>query len=201
MENVQTHVREHGDTPFSQRPFDVLDSLALTQLVYMPMEGFLDSGETAGLKALWTFVSLQNLDPFPTFYQRKCYEFLQCCAATPRYDELTLFDYQNHIDPDQETQFCACTFALPDGTRYIAFRGHRFKHDRLEGRLQHVVHDRARAAGSRALCGRGGREVSRGSCFWAATPRAATSRCTRPATYRKPCARASSRCTVSTAPA
>jgi hypothetical protein len=36
---------------------------------------------------------------------------------------LKISDYLNHIDPDQETQFCACTFALPDDARYIAYRG------------------------------------------------------------------------------
>jgi len=56
MNNIQTHIREHGQTPLSERPFDELDSLALTQLVYMPMEGFLDNGEKATVQELWYFM-------------------------------------------------------------------------------------------------------------------------------------------------
>jgi pimeloyl-ACP methyl ester carboxylesterase len=123
MYNIQSHVREHGQTPLSGRPFDALDSLALTQLIYMPMEGYPRSRGAATVRTLWYFISLRYPDAFPTFYMRKCYSFLQNCAAMPRYAQLKILDYQNHIDPDQEMQFCACTFALPDGSRYIAFRG------------------------------------------------------------------------------
>ena len=123
MYNIQSHVREHGQTPLSKRPLDALDSLTLTQLIYMPMEGLLDSGSKTTVEKLWYFISLKYLDSFPTFYMRKCYTFLQNCAAAQRYAKLKIIDYQNHIDPDQETQFCACTFVLPDGSRFIAFRG------------------------------------------------------------------------------
>ena len=123
MYNIQSHVREHGHETFADRPFDTLDSLALTQIVYTPMEGLLDKGGKTTVEKLWYFTSLQYLDDFPTFYQRKCYYFLQSCAARARYASLKLFHYQNHIDPNQETQFCACTFALPGSAHYIAFRG------------------------------------------------------------------------------
>ncbi len=123
MYNIQSHVREHGQASFAQRPFDALDSLALTQLIYMPMEGLLRKRGAATVRKLWYFISLKYPDAFPTFYLRKCYFFLQSCAAMERYTRLKILDYQNHIDPDQETQFCACTFALPDGARFISFRG------------------------------------------------------------------------------
>ncbi|MFH1879459.1 MAG: Mbeg1-like protein, partial [Bacillota bacterium] len=123
MYNIQSHVREHGDISLSRKPLDELDSLVLTQLCYMPMEGLLDGGGKTTVRDLWVFISLKYLDAFPTFYLRKCYYFLQSCAAAERYANLNLFDYVNHVDPAQETQFCACTFALPGGARFIAFRG------------------------------------------------------------------------------
>ena len=123
MDNVHSYVRQQGDKTFTQRPFDTLDSLALSQLCYMPMEGLLDSGGAATVRRLWVFLSLRYPDSFDNYYQRKCYFFLQCCAASKRFARLRVFDYHNHVDPDQETQFSACTFALPDGSRFIAFRG------------------------------------------------------------------------------
>jgi len=123
MYNIQSHVREHGAQTLTQRPFDALDSLALTQLVHIPMEGLMDGGAKTTVEKLWYFISLNYLDAFPDFYQRKCYFFLQSCAARKRYATIKILDYQNDVDPDRETQFCACTFALPGGARYIAFRG------------------------------------------------------------------------------
>jgi len=121
--NVQSYVREYGSRPLTEIPFNTLDSLALSQLVYIPMEGLCDrQGETT-VRKLWFDASLTYLDPFPTFYMRKCYTFLQTCAAAERYAQLKISNYINHVDPDQETQFCACTFTLPDGTCFIAFRG------------------------------------------------------------------------------
>ena len=86
------------------------------------MEGLLDKGGAATVRKLWTFISLKIPGPFPTFYMRKCY-FVPAMLRrhAKRYASLRISDYQNHIDPAQETQFCACTFALPDGTRLYRF--------------------------------------------------------------------------------
>jgi len=106
-----------------QKPFDVLDGLALTQLVYMPMEGLFENGGQATVRDLWFHVSLQYTDSFPTFYFQKCYQFAQHCAIAERYAHLPILNYVNHVDADRELQFCACTFALPDGSHFISFRG------------------------------------------------------------------------------
>ncbi|MBE0600876.1 MAG: DUF2974 domain-containing protein [Firmicutes bacterium] len=123
MYNIQTHVREYGNQTLSARPFDTLDSLVLTQLSYIPMEGLLDGGRTVTVRKLWYHISLAYPDAFPSIYQSKCYTLLQHCAASRRYGNLKIDAYVNHVDPDQETQFSACTFRLPGSIRYIAFRG------------------------------------------------------------------------------
>ena len=45
MPNIQDHALATGGYTLAQRPFDALDSLVLTQLVYMPMEGLMDRGQ------------------------------------------------------------------------------------------------------------------------------------------------------------
>ncbi len=123
MYNIQSHVRDFGAQTLSARPFDTLDSLVLTQLAYIPMEGLLDCGQPVTVRKLWIFISLTYPDAFPSFYQSKCYALLQHCAASKRYAKFKIQNYVNHVDPDHETQFCACTFALPGGAHYVAFRG------------------------------------------------------------------------------
>ena len=44
MPNIQDHALQIGGQRLAERAFDALDSLILTQLVYMPFEGFLDHG-------------------------------------------------------------------------------------------------------------------------------------------------------------
>ena len=123
MPNLTDYVSELGNEPFSTRAFDPPDSLALTQLVYMPMEGLIDAGGTVSVAALWAFLAREYPDSFADPFQRKRYYFTEACAQAGRFSPLMMLDYVNHIDATVETQFCAVSFVLPDGARYIAFRG------------------------------------------------------------------------------
>ena len=123
MPNIQDHVLTAGGVTLAQRPFDALDSLVLTQLVYMPMEGLMDRGQRPTVAQAWAYirehVDYERLDVF----QKKRYRLFECCAVLERYRDLPMHDYVNIIDSAMEMQFCACTWDLSAGERYIAFRG------------------------------------------------------------------------------
>lgn len=123
MPNLADDVRATGHETLADRPFSATDSLALTQIIYMPMETLADGGHTTTVSALWTHLATHNPDGFADPFQQKRYHFTEVCAASARYQALRIADYGNHVDPRQETQFCAATFWLPDGQRYVAFRG------------------------------------------------------------------------------
>lgn len=123
MPNLHHYVSEQANEPFSIRPFSAPDSLVLTQIVYMPMEKLLDKGGSATIAEVWAFLKREYPDGLADPFQRKRFDLTGKCAESPRFSGLTVSDYINHIDPVEETQFCACTFTLPDGARYIAFRG------------------------------------------------------------------------------
>lgn len=123
MPNLHHYVCEQATEPFSIRPFSAPDSLALTQIVYMPMEGLLDEGGTATVAEVWAFLQREYPDNLTDPFQRKRYDLTGACAESVRLSGLVISDYVNHIDPVEETQFCACTFTLPDGASYLAFRG------------------------------------------------------------------------------
>lgn len=123
MPNLFDHVRQVGDVPFETRPFDELDSMALTQVVYMPMEGLDLQTDSASLAEVRAYIDRTWPERFADLYQRKRRELTNLCAEKPRYAGIRLYRYVNHIDPMQETQFCACTFLLPGDERYVAFRG------------------------------------------------------------------------------
>lgn len=124
MANIQDHVRRTGGLPLGEKPFDALDGLILTQLVYMPMEGLMDDEAARPTVAqAWAFlkehVDYEALDVF----QQKRYRLFESCAGLERYAGWRMRDYVNEIDAQKEMQFCACTWELPDGRRYVAFRG------------------------------------------------------------------------------
>ena len=123
MPTATNHALEAGALTLGERPFDAIDSLILTQIVYMAMEGLLDQGERASLAQLWEF--LRENHPEETFdiFQKKRYALTKVCAEQNRYRDWALHHYVNRIDPQREMQFCACAFDLPTGQTVLAFRG------------------------------------------------------------------------------
>ena len=98
MPNIQDHALATGGYTLAQRPFDALDSLVLTQLVYMPMEGLMDRGQRPTVAQAWAYirehVDYERLDTF----QKKRYRLFECCAGLKRYRDLPMHDYVNIID-------------------------------------------------------------------------------------------------------
>lgn len=123
MPNIQDHAVEIGDLSLEQRPFDALDGLILSQLVYMPMEGFLARDDRCTIAEAWAFlrdhVDIDTLDVF----QKKRYRLFETCAALKRYARWSVSGYVNEVDAEREMQFCACTYELTEGQICIAFRG------------------------------------------------------------------------------
>ena len=124
MPNIQDHVIATGHQTMRERPFDKLDSLILTQIAYMPMEGFWGDKKSASLKDLWAFLNHKYPNGYADdTFQHARYVLTGICAERPRYAELLLHDYENIIDTEREMQFAVCCFDLPDQQTYIAFRG------------------------------------------------------------------------------
>lgn len=123
MPNIQDHALAAGEWSLDDHPFDALDALVLSQLVYLPMEGYLDGGGSCTVEEAWDFLEA-NVDPegFDRF-QKKRWRLFECCAGLQRYRHWRLCDYVNQIDTEREMQFCACTYRLPGGLSCVAFRG------------------------------------------------------------------------------
>ena len=123
MANIQDHAVAVGEAGLDERPFDALDALILSQLVYLPLQGFLRGGESCELHEAWAYlqehVAAEELDIF----QRKRYRLFETCAELPRYAYWRLSAYDDVVDTEREMQFCACTYELLNGQRCIAFRG------------------------------------------------------------------------------
>lgn len=112
-----------GHLTLEERPFDELDALVLSQLVYLPLKGFVTREEICTIEQAWAYISEHvTVNPLDAF-QRKRYELFGVCAELPRYAHWDVCDAVDEVDEEREMQFAACTYDLHNGCRCIAFRG------------------------------------------------------------------------------
>ncbi len=123
MPNILDHVKAVGSLSLRERPFDALDALVLSQLVYMPMEGHVDFENDSTLAASWEFLQDHVDENALDRFQKKRWKLYEVCAELPRYCHWVVCDYVNIIDSKREMQFCACTYRLTGGLSCIVYRG------------------------------------------------------------------------------
>lgn len=115
MPNILDYLAWRGDIPLAVSPWNEVDSLLLSALVYN------DLGDRARTAAGVT-VKDMAADFTPPASSRWA-KLPQALAGAPRFAEIVLCDFVDVVDPAREMQFAAVTALLPDGTAYVAFRG------------------------------------------------------------------------------
>ncbi len=124
MGNVVNYIKWRGDLSFTNAPFNEVDNLALSLLVYNDFGGIVpgkDESASISVKdaSEWYFTShsLENLTRLDFDW------ILYYMAKTGRFGELKLSDYVDINDSDRNMMFTAMTIHLPDGTLFVSFRG------------------------------------------------------------------------------
>ena len=128
MAGIRDYLAWRGDLSFAASPVNEVDSLILTEIVYMDFSG-------AAAEDFHHPVSLREaaeecfrLRPrrenalgllLPDEIQDLFFE----AAQTPRFRDIRLSGYEQLRDEEKEMQFAALTFDLTDTLRYVAFRG------------------------------------------------------------------------------
>lgn len=121
MSNVLDYLRWRGDLPLSIDPFNEVDGLILSQLSYIAFDPALSPDEAATLSALWPRLEHQPLSQ--QFSAEDDLLLLELAANSPRFGPLEVWGYVREDDPQQEKQFAAITFRLPDDSAFVSFRG------------------------------------------------------------------------------
>lgn len=129
MANIVDYLKWRGDVPFEISPFNEVDALVLCELVYSPFEGLVPG---PGLKEK---ISIEDLcDRF--FLKFSDEELLKRVALTKlapflmremahskRFGGMKIAGFMNEVDAENQSQFSVCTFYVPDGTIFVAFKG------------------------------------------------------------------------------
>ncbi len=129
MANIFDYLTWRADVPFEVDPFNVVDNIVLSELVYSPFDGIIPG---PGVKNKITIEEACDLF-FSKFSEEelkgratltKYAPFLmQKMAKSKRYGGMKLSGFVNEVDPEGQSQFAACAFYLPDGTIFVAYRG------------------------------------------------------------------------------
>lgn len=120
---------DYAETEFrsmQEKPFGPVDSLILSQLAYIHFDGVVP-GMSATTETVRIADSLMA-EHFDTMFHEvrdsaSTRKLLFALASNPRFRDIKMTFYVSEFDPDEEKQFSALTYILPDKSSYIAFRG------------------------------------------------------------------------------
>ena len=129
MANIQDYLIWRGDVPFDIDPFNEVDNIVLCELVYSAFDGIVPG---PGLKEkisienacelFFAKYSEEELKSKATFTKLAPF-LMQKMAHSRRFGGTKLSGFVNEVDAENQSQFAVCSFYLPDGTIFVAFRG------------------------------------------------------------------------------
>ena len=125
FENCLTYLRRRGRLPFRAASFGPVDNLILSLCAYDPFEWVLPGVESGVWlpfsQAVEKLTQQPGWDNMGLLMSPHTPELVVEAARSPRFRTLALGCMETVAD--QDTQFAALTYRLPDGTLFLAFRG------------------------------------------------------------------------------
>lgn len=129
MTNIFDYLTWRGDLTIEQDGFNVVDSLILCMLSYVELEDIVPAvGKGDGITIQEASAKFQEKHANETvsaglLVPSDTIVLLKVLAEKPRYQDMKLFGYINHIDECSEVQFSALSITIKAGLHYVAFRG------------------------------------------------------------------------------
>ena len=126
MANILDYIDWRGDLSFEVSPFCSIDALVLAQLSYIPFEGIVE--EKFG-RPIPLSIAAMRFDPESVPEKLRIVSFSEDCElieklkGSIRFGNIMLEGYVSELGETQAMQFAALTCILPDGKRFISFRG------------------------------------------------------------------------------
>ncbi len=129
MGNLFDYLDWRGDLGFDASPFNEVDSLILSQISYVDLEGIVPSEPSAVpipiMDAVRAYLKAHKGEvPYlGRILPSETLSLMVRAAKSRRFGALCLVGYVNRIDTESESQFSAVTFLSPKGKCFAAFRG------------------------------------------------------------------------------
>ena len=124
MATVFDYLKWRGDLSFAQDPLNPVDGLIFCALSYIPFVGQAAETPNEPIALRDAAADFLSLDDYESRVRAKNDAMmLRAAAETARFGGCKMVLYRDQFVPEEETQFAAMTFLLPDGTAFVAFRG------------------------------------------------------------------------------
>lgn len=123
-DNFLTYLKWRGDLSIKERPFNEVDALILSELVYIHFETVVSGigGEDCLSIREANKQYEKSLDREMPFYKQK-EELFDILANCPRFADMTLCNYVSTLDVAGQQQFAAMHINITPHLTFIAFRG------------------------------------------------------------------------------
>ena len=124
MADMFDYLLWRGDIPMEAVPLNPVDTLILSELSYIDFDGLVpeDFLHPVPLRvAAEAFLALPDRED--RVRVKKDLDLIAACAQTARFGGLRLVFYRSELLPEQQSQFAAVTWLLPDGGAVITYRG------------------------------------------------------------------------------
>lgn len=129
MANIHDYLRWRGDIAFGEHPFNDVDNLVLSALVYLdfsgivPIEGSDGSISVADACKALLDKSAGDVKPFVRSLAKVDTAFVQLVRTSQRFGNARLSAYVDVVSANRALQFAAMQVSLPDAGDYLALRG------------------------------------------------------------------------------
>lgn len=122
--NFLTYAQTQFET-FEERPFCEVDSLIFSWLVYYRLQSGLDKARTQEGIQLYEWLRAEDFDAMmgSLWDTPHSHDLLFAVCSSPRFRATRVCNYQTKFDKENEEQFAAMTFLLPNGQIFVAYRG------------------------------------------------------------------------------
>lgn len=127
MANMLDYVSWRGDLSFFEAPFNEIDNLILSELVYLDFAtSFIDPNKILTLKEASNImfeITPKEKMVLGLIVPSQIISLCNMAKETIRFGTIKVSDYINFIDNEISCQFASICFHLPNNILYVAFRG------------------------------------------------------------------------------
>lgn len=126
ISSMLEYIGNYGKFSFDEIPFNEIDNLIFSQLIYVDYDGVIDNNKSEFLFDAAEKISLlhteEEIEQLLGIDQKSMH-LLWACAKTKRYGHVRLSNYVNNVNVAIDKQFAGINFVLNDHACLVAFRG------------------------------------------------------------------------------
>jgi len=123
-DNFMTYLKWRGDLSFKTHPFNEIDALILTELVYIHLDNIVPKvGEDGVITIQEANARYEKSTEREMLFYKQKEELFDALAFSPRFEGLTLGNFVNTYDEVAQQQFAAMHVNITPYLTFIAFRG------------------------------------------------------------------------------